>query len=68
MYRSYRLSARKYTILIHIIVWLIVFFLPALFFDTAEARYRYLIQGWPLQVILALYFYFNYLFLIPRYL
>jgi two-component system LytT family sensor kinase len=62
------LRPKPYTVLIHILVWVAFLLVPLLFIESAEGRERFMIMGWFLQVLMACYFYYNYLFLIPGFL
>lgn len=62
------LRSKSYTVLIHILVWVAFLLVPMLFIESAEGRERFMIMGWFLQVLMACYFYYNYIFLIPRFL
>lgn len=59
---------RSYSVWVHIFLWLAYFAFPLLFFFQNEVmRRNYLIMGSFLTVLVAIFFYYNYLFLIPRY-
>jgi len=62
------LRPKPYTVLIHILVWIAFLLVPLFFIESAEGRERFMIMGWFLQLLMAAYFYYNYLFLIPRFL
>jgi two-component system LytT family sensor kinase len=62
------LRPKPYTVLIHILVWVAFLLVPLLFIESAEGRERFMIMGWFLQVLMACYFYYNFLFLIPGFL
>ncbi|MEI7500118.1 MAG: histidine kinase [Bacteroidota bacterium] len=62
------LRPKPYTVLIHILFWVAFLLVPLLFIESAEGRERFMIMGWFLQVLMACYFYYNYLYLIPRFL
>ncbi len=62
------LRSKPYTIWIHILVWVAFLLVPLLFIESSTGRERFMIMGWFLQVLMACYFYYNYLWLIPRFL
>ena len=62
------LRSKPYTIWIHILVWVAFLLVPLLFIESATGRERFMIMGWFLQFLMACYFYYNYLYLIPRFL
>jgi LytS/YehU family sensor histidine kinase len=62
------MRSRYFIPLIHVFAWLALFLLPLLFMDSERGRDRYIYMGWFLQVLMAGCFYYNYLFLIPKYL
>ena len=62
------LRFKPYTVLIHILVWVAFLLVPLLFIESAEGRERFMIMGWFVQALMACYFYYNYIFLIPRFL
>jgi len=62
------LRSKPYTIWIHILVWVAFFLVPLLFIESATGRERFMIMGWFLQFLMACYFYYNYLYLVPRFL
>jgi two-component sensor histidine kinase len=64
----YELRPKPYTVLIHILVWVAFLLVPLLFIESAEGRERFMTMGWFMQLLMAAYFYYNYLFLIPRFL
>jgi two-component system LytT family sensor kinase len=68
MQAIHNLRPKPYTVLIHILVWVAFLLVPMLFIESAEGRERFMIMGWFLQVLMVGYFYYNYLFLIPRFL
>jgi len=60
---------RKKTLipLIHILAWLAYIFIPLLFTEPGPRRDRYIILSLFFQALMALGFYYNYLFLVPRF-
>ncbi|MEI7663191.1 MAG: histidine kinase [Bacteroidota bacterium] len=62
------LRSKPYTMWIHILVWVAFLLVPLLFIESATGRERFMIMGWFLQFLMACYFYYNYLYLIPRFL
>ena len=62
------LRSKPYTVWIHILVWLAFLLVPLLFIESATGRERFMIMGWFLQLLMACYFYYNYLYLIPQFL
>jgi two-component system, LytTR family, sensor kinase len=68
MKRTVLSQTRLFSVLIHILIWSAFIFIPLLFMENIEARMRFMIFGWSMMVLMAGYFYFNYLFLIPRFL
>jgi len=62
------LRSKPYTIWIHMLVWLAFFLIPLLFIESDRGRERFMILGWSMQVLMVCYFYYNYLFLIPKFL
>jgi two-component system, LytTR family, sensor kinase len=55
-----------FSVLIHILIWAAFIFVPLIFMETPEGRQRFMIFGWSMLVLMACYFYLNYLILIPR--
>ncbi|MEI6683820.1 MAG: histidine kinase [Bacteroidota bacterium] len=62
------LRSKPYTLWIHILVWVAFLLVPLLFIESATGRERFMILGWFLQFLMACYFYYNYLYLIPYFL
>jgi sensor histidine kinase YesM len=62
------LRSKSYTVLIHILVWVAFLLVPLIFIESATGRERFMMLGWFLQFLMALYFYYNFLYLIPRFL
>ena len=62
------LRSKPYTLWIHILVWVAFLLVPLLFIESATGRERFMIMGWFLEILMAAYFYYNYLWLIPRFL
>jgi two-component system, LytTR family, sensor kinase len=62
------LRSKSYTILIHILVWVAFLLVPLIFIESATGRERFMLMGWFQQLLMAGYFYYNFLFLIPRFL
>lgn len=62
------LRSKSYTVLIHILVWVAFLLIPLVFIESATGRERFMVMGWFQQLLMALYFYYNFLFLIPRFL
>ncbi|MCK9219566.1 MAG: histidine kinase [Bacteroidales bacterium] len=54
--------------LIHILVWVAFFMIPLLFIESTPGRERFMVMGWFIQLLMALYFYYNFSILIPRFL
>lgn len=63
-----RIQIKPSVLWIHILVWLAFFMIPLLFIESASGRERFMIMGWFVQFLTALYFYYNYLYLVPRFL
>jgi two-component system, LytTR family, sensor kinase len=61
-------QSRLFTVLIHFLIWAALFFIPLLFLETREGQHRFLLFGNSMLVLMAGYFYFNYLYLIPEFL
>lgn len=53
---------------IHVSLWLTFLMVPLFFIENEESQLRYMTLGWFLEILLAAYFYYNYLFLIPKFL
>src|ERR1039457_5282480 len=68
MKKTFLSQTRFFSTLIHILIWSAFIFIPLLFMENAEGRQRFMIFGWSMMFLMAGYFYFNYLFLIPRFL
>jgi sensor histidine kinase YesM len=62
------LRSKSYTVLIHILVWVAFLLVPLIFIESETGRERFMIMGWFQQLLMAAYFYYNFLFLIPRFL
>ena len=62
------LRSKSYTVLIHILVWVAFLLIPLVFIESATGRERFMLMGWFQQLLMAAYFYYNFLFLIPRFL
>jgi two-component system, LytTR family, sensor kinase len=62
------LRSKSYSVLIHILGWIAFLLVPLLFIESSEGRERFMIMGWFIQVEMACYFYYNYIFLIPKFL
>jgi two-component system LytT family sensor kinase len=62
------LRSKSYSVLIHILGWVAFLLVPLLFIESSEGRERFMIMGWFIQVEMACYFYYNYIFLIPGFL
>ncbi|MFZ4523794.1 MAG: sensor histidine kinase [Bacteroidales bacterium] len=62
------LRSKSYTVLIHILVWVAFLLVPLVFIESATGRERFVLMGWFQQVLMAIYFYYNFLYLIPRFL
>lgn len=62
------IHSRKYTVSIHILIWVSFFFVPLLFIESGQGRARFIVLSWFMLLLMAGYFYLNYLYLIPRYL
>jgi sensor histidine kinase YesM len=62
------IRSKSYAVLIHILAWVAFLLVPILFIESAEGRERFMIMGWFMQVLMACYFYYNFLYLIPRFL
>lgn len=65
---TFSTRSRFFIPLIHLFAWLALFLLPLLFIETDRNLERFLLFGWFLQLLMACYFYYNYAFLIPRFL
>lgn len=61
------LRSKSYTTLIHVMVWVAFLLVPLLFIESATGRERFMIMGWFLQLLMAAYFYYNFLYLVPRF-
>ncbi len=66
MTRHTGLAYRSFTPWVHILLWLAFFLVPLFFIEGDPSRERFIYLGWFLQFLMACYFYFNYLWLIPR--
>jgi two-component system, LytTR family, sensor kinase len=62
------LRSKSYTVLIHILVWVAFLLVPLIFIESATGRERFMMMGWFQQLLMAAYFYYNFLYLIPRFL
>ena len=62
------LRSKSYTILIHILVWVAFLLVPLIFIESATGRERFMLMGWFQQLLMAAYFYYNFLYLIPCFL
>ncbi len=62
------LRSKSYTILIHILVWVAFLLVPLVFIESATGRERFMMMGWFQQLLMAAYFYYNFLYLIPFFL
>ncbi|MFA5727493.1 MAG: histidine kinase [Saccharofermentanaceae bacterium] len=62
------LRSKPSSVWIHILIWLAYFMVPLLFIESAAGRERFMILGWFMQLLTLIYFYYNYSFLIPRFL
>ncbi|MCK9422183.1 MAG: histidine kinase [Bacteroidales bacterium] len=62
------LRSKPSALWIHILVWLAFFMIPLLFFESAAGRERFMIMGWFIQLLMLFYFYYNFSYLIPRFL
>ena len=60
--------SKSFTVLIHLLVWVAFLLIPLVFIESATGRERFMIMGWFLQLLMAVYFYFNFLWLIPKFL
>jgi two-component system, LytTR family, sensor kinase len=60
--------SRLIIILFHLLIWAAFVILPLLFIETPEGRHRFIVFGGSNLVLMAAYFYFNYFYLIPRWL
>jgi two-component system, LytTR family, sensor kinase len=61
------LTGKKLQVFLHIIVWIILFFLPTYFFYLESSNdWNFLFRSYFQTFLYALIFYLNYLFLIPR--
>lgn len=62
------MHSKSYTVLIHILVWVAFLLVPLIFIESDTGRERFMLMGWFLQLLMAAYFYYNFLYLIPRFL
>jgi sensor histidine kinase YesM len=62
------LRSKSYTIMIHVLVWVAFLLVPLVFIESETGRERFMLMGWFMQLLMAAYFYYNFLFLISRYL
>lgn len=62
------MTYKKFVPWIHISLWLTFLLVPLFFIENEASQIRYITLGWFLVFLLAGYFYYNYLFLIPRFL
>ncbi|MEI7726039.1 MAG: histidine kinase [Bacteroidota bacterium] len=62
------LRSKSYTVLIHVLVWVAFLLVPLIFIESATGRERFMMMGWFQQILMAAYFYYNFLYLIPRFL
>jgi len=63
-----RRRLRSYTLLLHLLVWVAFLLIPLIFIESATGRERFMILGWFQQLLMAVYFYYNFLWLVPRFL
>ncbi len=68
MEKNPRKRLKSYTLLIHLLVWVAFLLIPLIFIESATGRERFMIMGWFQQLLMALYFYYNFLWLVPRFL
>ncbi len=68
MFKFREIPSRKYTLVIHLLIWISFFFVPLLFIESGPGRLRFMVMGWFMLLLMAGYFYLNYLYLIPRFL
>lgn len=62
------IRTKTYTVLIHVLVWVAFLLIPLIFIESATGRERFMLMGWFQQLLMAAYFYYNFLYLIPRFL
>jgi two-component system LytT family sensor kinase len=60
--------SRSYILWIHILIWSAFFFIPLLLIDTPTSREKFMITGWVNLLFVGIFFYLNYLFLLPQYM
>ncbi len=63
-----RIRPRLSTVMVHLLAWVAYLLIPMAFFDSPGGQKRYLVFGSFMLVLMALYFYYNSLVLIPRFL
>ncbi len=66
MIKHMGLTYRRFTPWVHLLFWLAFFLVPLFFIESEVSRERFMYLGWFLQFLMVCYFYFNYLYLIPR--
>ena len=62
------LRSKSYTLMIHVLVWVAFLLVPLIFIESATGRERFMLMGWFQQILMAAYFYYNFLYLIPHFL
>jgi two-component system, LytTR family, sensor kinase len=68
MIRILHPPSKKITLAIHVLIWVAFLFVPLLLIETEEGRRRFLIFGGSMGILMAIYFYYNYFYLIPQFL
>ncbi len=68
MARLQQVSSGKYTVIIHVLIWISFFIVPLFFMESALGRTRFIFMSWFTLLLMAGYFYLNYLYLIPNFL
>ncbi|MDP4281885.1 MAG: histidine kinase [Bacteroidota bacterium] len=61
-------NSKFFSVTIHVLIWFFIFLVPLIFIEDPVARRHFMIFGWYFFLIIAAYFYLNYLILIPRFL
>ena len=62
------MRSKSYTVLTHFLVWIAFLLIPLIFIESVTGRERFMMLGWFQQFLMAAYFYYNFLYLIPRFL
>jgi len=66
MLKSGGIQSKTLAVLIHILIWAVLLFLPVLVVESLEAKQRFMHVGWFILVMMAISFYLNSHVLIPN--